>query len=108
MKFVIKFIIRRSGLTFDECLAHDRALLTAFSKWTPPEGFTIQQFVTTVVNDSGYLIVEAADSAVILSALSKFRFFDDFEIIPVVDVNPDLVVTLNESLAWAQDAATTS
>jgi hypothetical protein len=108
MKFVIKFIIRRSGLTFEECLAHDHALLAAFSKWTPPEGFTIQQFVTTLVNDCGYLIVEASDSAVILSALSKFRFFDDFEIIPVVDVNPDLVVTLNESIAWTRDAATTS
>jgi hypothetical protein len=26
----------------------------------------------------------------------------------VLDVNPDLVVTLNESLTWARDGATTS
>ena len=64
--------------------------------------------MTTLVNDSGYLVVEATDSAVILSVLSKFRFFDDFEVIPVVDVNPALVVTLNEALAWARDSATTS
>ncbi len=108
MKFVIKFDVRRSGMTFEQNLAHERALLAAFSKWSPPDGFTIHQFVTTLVNDSGYLVVDATDSAAIHSVLFKFRLWDDFEVIPVVDVTPELVVTLNESLDWARDAATTS
>ena len=108
MKFIIRFDIRRAGMKFEETLTHDSALLTAFSQWTPPDGFTIHQFVTTLVNDSGYLVVDATDSAVIHSVLFKFRVWDDFEVIPVVDVTPELVVTLNESLDWARDAATTS
>jgi hypothetical protein len=107
MKFVIKFTVRRA-MTFEENLAHETALLTAFSTWTPPDGFTIHQFVTTLTNDSGYLVVDAADSEAITSVLFKFRLFDDFEVIPVTDVTPDLVVTLRETLAWARDAATSS
>jgi hypothetical protein len=105
VKFVIKYDVRTAGLTWEESLANDETLLTAFSKWEPPDGFTIHQFVTNVANNSGYMVVESTDSAVILSAVSPFRFWADYEVIPVVDV--DVVVQVDkETSAWARDALT--
>jgi hypothetical protein len=41
MKYMIEYTVRTAGLTYDQNLANQAALLTAFGKWAPDDGMTI-------------------------------------------------------------------
>ena len=102
MKYVIEYEIRTAGLTHDQNFANQDALLKAFGKWTPEEGLTVHAFVSNM-NNGGYVWVEADDPNVVYSFVSKFIYWNDVNVVPVVDV-ADGVASGVASLAWARSA----
>lgn len=101
MKYMIEYSVRMAGLSHDENFANQEALLNAFGKWQPEDGMTVHAFVSHVKGDCGYVLVEADDPKVIASFVSKFVYWNDVDVVPVVDVQE--IVQINaESLAWAR------
>ncbi len=103
MKYMVEYEIRTTGLSHDQNLASQEALLKAFGKWKPEEGLTVHAFVASL-NNGGYVLVEAADPGPVASFVSKFFYWNDVEVVPVVDV-AEAVTTGTASLAWARAAA---
>lgn len=102
MKYVIEYDVRTAGLTYEQTFANQDALLNAFGKWTPEEGLTVHAFVSNL-NNGGCVLVEADDPGVVYSFVSKFNYWNDISVVPVVDV-ADAVATGAASLAWARTA----
>ena len=53
VKYMIEYTIRSAGLTYDQNLTGAEALLTAFGKWKPEEGLSVQAFVSKVSGNGG-------------------------------------------------------
>jgi hypothetical protein len=104
MKYMIEYSVRTAGLTHDQNFTNQEALLNAFGKWEPEEGLTVLAFVSKVNSDSGYVLVEADDPKVVASFVSKYIYWNDVDVIPVVDVAEIVAINL-ESLAWARAAS---
>jgi hypothetical protein len=104
MKYMIEYAVRTAGLSHDQNFANQEALLNAFGKWQPEEGMTVLAFVGRLDGDSGYALVEADDPKVVASFVSKYIYWNDVEVIPVVDVEEIVPINL-ESLAWARAAS---
>ena len=102
MKYMIEYEVRTVGLSHEQNLANQDALLKAFGKWAPEEGLTVHAFVSNL-NNGGYVLVEAADADVVYSFVSKFFYWNDVTVVPVVEVG-DTVRIGTESLAWARAA----
>jgi hypothetical protein len=100
---MIEYTVRNAGLTHDQNFANSEALLTAFGKWKPEEGLTVHAFVSNLAN-GGYVLVEASDPKVVGSLTSKFNFWNDVKVVPVVDVGESVQVA-HASLAWARSAS---
>jgi Domain of unknown function (DUF3303) len=103
VKYMIEYTVRAAGLSHDQNLTSQEALLKAFSKWQPEEGLTIHAFLGNLAN-GGYVLVEAAEPGLVQSFVSKFIYWNDVEVVPVVDV-AEAVTTASESLAWARAAS---
>jgi hypothetical protein len=103
VKYMIEYQIRNAGLSHDQNLSGQEALINAFGKWKPEEGLTVHAFVSNLAN-GGYVLVEAAEPGVVQSFVSKFIYWNDVEVVPVVDVT-EAVTTASESLAWARAAS---
>jgi Protein of unknown function (DUF3303) len=103
MKFVIEYRFRNDGLTYDQNLANTGALLTAFSKWKPEEGLKVHAFLGKVGGSGGYIFVEADDVKVVQAFVSKFVFWNEVTVVPVLDVG-DSVANAHAALAWATQA----
>ena len=104
MKYMIEYSVRTAGLSYEENFANQQALLTAFGKWQPEDGMTVHAFVSHLNSDSGYVLVEADDPKVIASFVSKFVYWNDVNVVPVVDVQ-EIVQINTESLAWARSSS---
>jgi Protein of unknown function (DUF3303) len=104
VKYMIEYKIRAGGVSLDESFAGSEALLTAFSKWKAEDGLTVHAFVSDLAGISGYVLVEAGDPKVILSFVSKYNFWIDSNVVPVVDVGEAVTIT-STSLAWARSAS---
>jgi hypothetical protein len=102
MKYMIEYTVRAAGASYDQNIDNQEALLNAFAKWQPDNGLTIHAFVSSLVN-SGYVLVEADDPQVVASFIAKFTYWNDVNVVPVVDVQ-DAVATGNEAIAWARSA----
>ena len=102
MKYMIEYEVRTAGLSHDQNLDNQEALLNAFGKWEPEDGLTVNAFVSNLEN-GGYVYVEAEDPKVVLSFVSKFTYWNDVQVVPVVDV-AEVVTVGAESLAWARAA----
>jgi uncharacterized protein DUF3303 len=102
VKYMIEYQIRTAGLSHDQNLANQDALLKAFGKWTPEQGLTVHAFVSNLDN-GGYVLVEAAEANPVYSFVSKFIYWNDVKVVPVVDVAEGVAIG-SESLAWARDA----
>jgi Domain of unknown function (DUF3303) len=103
LKYVIEYEIRTAGLTYDQNLANQDALLKAFGTWKPEKGLTVNAFVANM-NNGGYVFVEADDPKVISSFVSKYFYWNDVNVVPVIDV-ADNVTIGTASLAWARKAS---
>ena len=104
MKYMIEYTIRAAGLTYDESFAGTEALLNAFGKWKPEDGLTVQAFVSNLAGDGGYVLAEASDPKVIVAFVSKFNFWNDINVLPVVDVGESVPIGA-ASVAWARSAS---
>jgi Protein of unknown function (DUF3303) len=102
VKYMVEYEVRTAGLSHEQNFANQDALLKAFGKWTPEDGLTVHAFVSNLDN-GGYVLVEAADANVVYSFVSKFVYWNDVKVVPVVDV-ADGVAIGNDSLAWARAA----
>jgi hypothetical protein len=85
MKFLVTFTAR-SGGSAAENEADAKRGLQAYSKWSPPAGATIHAFLSRLDGRGGYTIVETDDPAALAEGPAKFGVFDEFEIIPVMDI----------------------
>jgi hypothetical protein len=100
MKYMIEYEIRTTGLSHEQNLASQDALLVkAFSKWKPEEGLTVHAFLSHS-NHGGCVLAGAAEPGVVLSFVSKFNYWNDVQVVPVADVT-EAVTAATESLAWA-------
>ncbi len=104
MKYMIEYKIRSAGLTNDQNFAGSEALLNAFGKWKPEEGLTVHAFVSNLAGSGGYVLVETSDPKVIVAFVSKYNFWNDVNVVPLVDVGESVPVVL-ASLAWARSAS---
>lgn len=79
--------------------------MMAFSKWKPEEeGLSILAFVSKVSLTGGYILIEASDPKVVASFVSKFGYWNDNHVVPVIDVG-EIVPIAQASLAWAQSSS---
>jgi hypothetical protein len=104
MKYMIEYTIRSAGLTHDEGFAGSDALLTAFGKWKPEDGLTVHAFVGNLAGNGGYALVDANDPKVIVAFVSKFSFWNDVKVVPVIEVSESVTIAA-ASLAWARSAS---
>jgi Protein of unknown function (DUF3303) len=104
MKYMIEYSVRTAGLSHDQNFANQDALLRAFGKWEPEKGLAVHAFVGHLNGDSGYVLVEADDPKVVASFVSKYIYWNDVNVVPVVDVSEIVPINL-ESLAWARSAS---
>jgi hypothetical protein len=102
MKYMVEYQVRTVGLSHDQNLANQDALLKAFGTWTPETGLTVHAFLSNF-NFGGYVLVEADDPGVVYSFVSKFFYWNDINVVPVIDV-ADGVTIGTASLAWARSA----
>ncbi len=104
MKYMVEYNVRTVGLTHDQNFANQEALLTAFGKWQPEEGLTVLAFVSHLNSDGGYVLVETSDPKVVASFVAKFIYWNDVNVVPVVDVEEIVPINL-QALAWARGAS---
>ena len=101
---MIQYTIRAAGLTHAQNFAGSEALLNAFGKWKPEDGLTVHAFVSNLAGNGGFVLVEVSDPKVIVSFVSKYNFWNDVNVVPVVDVSESVPINA-ASLAWAQSAS---
>jgi len=104
MKYMIEYKIRTGGVPLDQGFASVESLITAFSKWKPEDGLTVHAFVSDLAAIAGYVLVEANDPKVIVLFVSKYNFWNDTKVVPVMDVN-EVVPLSAASIAWARSAS---
>jgi len=104
MKYMIEYTIRQAGLSNDQNFGSSEALLNAFGKWKPEDGLTVHAFVSNLSGNGGYVLVETSDPKVIVSFVSKYTFWNDANVVPVVDVGEAVPINA-ASLAWARGAS---
>ena len=104
MKYMIEYKVRTAGVSHDQNFASLEALITAFSKWKPEDGLTVHAFVSDLAGVAGYVLVEAADPKVVLSFVSKYNFWNDVNVVPVIDIG-EVVPVNTASIAWARSAS---
>ena len=104
MKYMIEYQVRTTGVSHDQNFASLEALITAFSKWKPEDGLTVHAFVSDLAGVAGYVLVEANDPKVVVSFVSKYNFWNDVKVVPVLDI-ADVVPLNAASIAWARSAS---
>ena len=60
--------------------------LQLFSKWSPPEGLKMSEFVERLDGRGGYVVCETDDPLLLLDGPSKFGVANTFEVVPVMDI----------------------
>jgi uncharacterized protein DUF3303 len=103
MKYMIEYKVRH-GNHFEQNFSAAGALLNAFSKWKPEDGLTVHSFVSNLSGDAGYILCETSDPKAIVSFVSKFSYWNDAEVTPVVEVSEAATIA-SGSLAWARLAS---
>jgi hypothetical protein len=104
LKYMIEYTVRTAGLSHDQNFAGSQALLNAFGKWKPEDGLTVSAFVSNLAGNGGYVLVEASDPKVVVAFVSKYTFWNDANVVPVVDIGESVPIN-SASLAWAQSAS---
>jgi hypothetical protein len=98
MKFVVTWTARAGGSAAESEEAARRSL-EVFSKWSPPAGLTIHQFVVRLDGGGGLLVGEADDPKALADGPAKFAPWFEFTTIPVIDVTEGVTIA-NEAIAF--------
>jgi Protein of unknown function (DUF3303) len=104
LKYMIEYKIRAAGATHDQNFSNTEGLLNAFGKWKPEDGLSVQAFLSNLMGDGGYVLAEASDPRVIVAFVSKYNFWNDINVVPVIDVGESVPIGA-ASLAWARSAS---
>jgi hypothetical protein len=104
LKYMIEYKIRAAGLTHDQNFSNTEGLLNAFGKWKPEDGLTVQAFLSNLAGNGGYVVVEASDPKVIVAFVSKYNYWNDVNVVPVLDVGETVPIAA-ASLAWARSSS---
>jgi hypothetical protein len=104
MKFMIEYKILREGLTYEQRMANAHGLLNAFAKWQPEDGLKVLAFVARLTGTGGFVLTEAPDIKIVQSFVSKFVYWMDVEVSPVLDVGESVGIA-QQGLVWAEAAA---
>ena len=102
MKFVVAWTAR-PGSDPGANIESSEKLLQAFGSWTPPEAWTISEFLTRADGKGGLLVCETDDLASIDRAVAQFLPWLDYEVTPVVDIGAG-VGSLASGMEWARSA----
>jgi hypothetical protein len=98
MLFQVNYRVRAGG-SATENEASARRAQALFAKWSPPTGFEVKSFYARVDGAGGSLVVETDDAKLLLDGSAKFGFFNDFEVVPIVDIS-EAVAVQNAALDW--------
>ena len=60
--------------------------------------------MSSLEGNAGYVLVEASDPKVIAMFVTKYIFWNDIRVVPVIDVG-DVVPIVATSVAWARNAS---
>lgn len=102
MKFIVQWTTRL-GSEPEDNVESSESLLKAFGAWTPPDEWTISEFINRVDGRGGLLICETDDLASIDRTVAQYIAWLDYDIIPVLDIG-DSVANLAAGNAWARSA----
>jgi len=100
MKYVMAWTYRLNGSAMENEASVQRGL-EVFSKWRPPEGMTIHQFVGRIDGSGGFSVVETDNPMDLAVQSSKFGFIADYQIFPVVEMD-GAVQALQEGAEFRQ------
>ena len=64
----------------------------------------ILAFVSNLAGNGGYVLVEALDPKVISAFVSKFNYWNDANVVPVIDIEETVAIN-SASIAWARSAS---
>ncbi len=103
MKFMIEYQVRMGGLTSEQNFDNIAGVMTALAKWKPEEGLKVHAFVNTLSGREGYILVEADDAKPVQAFVSKFNYWNDAKVVPVLDIEESMPA-FQASLAWAKSA----
>jgi hypothetical protein len=95
MKFMVSWKVNTAG-SVAQAEADAKRGMQLFSKWSPPEGLKMTEFVERLDGQGGYVMCETDDPTLLLDGPAKFAVANTFEVIPVMDIM--------ESLPIAQEA----
>ena len=85
MKYLVSMTFLRNG-SVAENKAAQKELLDLYAKWQPPAGMTIREFLTRCDAGGAFTVVETDNAADLIGVTSKFGYFADYQIYPVVEV----------------------
>jgi Protein of unknown function (DUF3303) len=98
MLFQVNYTVRAGGSAKDNEESGRRAQ-KLFAKWTPPAGMEMKSFHARADGRGGTIVLETNDVKTLLDGPAKFGIFNDFEIVPILDIT-DAVAVQNEALDW--------
>ena len=64
----------------------------------------LSAFAANLAGYSGYVLVEASDPEIVASFVTKFGYWNDIDVVPVIDIG-DLVAISAPNIAWARAAS---
>ena len=91
MKFMVSWTVNAAGSVADAAADVKRSL-QLFSKWSPPEGLKMSEFVERIDGRGGYVVCETDNPALLLDGPSKFGVANTFEVVPVMDITEAIAV----------------
>jgi Protein of unknown function (DUF3303) len=98
MRYVVTWAARPGG-SAEENQQAGRSSLQALSKWSPPEGMELVQFLARVDGEGGFAVVETANPAHLLDTHSKFGPWFEFHVYPVMEMMESVPV-FNGAVEW--------
>jgi hypothetical protein len=98
MKYLVSMTFLRNG-SVAENKAAQKELLDLYAKWQPPAGMTIREFLSRCDGGGAFTVVETDNAADLMGVTSKFGYFADYQIYPVVEV-ADGVQAAQEAFAF--------
>ena len=94
MKYVISWVAKPSMGEAEAARS-----LQVFSKWTPSEKATFEQFLGRADAKGGFAVVTTDDVEAIAHDMAIFGTWFDMEVTPVIEIG-DLVTISNEALQF--------
>jgi Domain of unknown function (DUF3303) len=107
MKYMIEYTTRVSGLTCEESFKNSESLLKTWERWEEEaksdlmSGLNVLNHVVKLGCNGGYVLVETDEPCDVAKFVSKFTFWAEPTINPVIEVDEAVPISF-DSLAWAK------